>query len=42
VIDVLQNHFFGFGVFNLVLLDNIVLVDRLHGEEFLGIFLLHK
>ena len=42
MIDVLQNHFFGFGMFNLIFFDDIVFVDGLHGKDFFGFFSLNK
>lgn len=38
MVDVFQNHFLSFGVFNLVLFDDVVLVDRLHSEELFRLF----
>ena len=42
MIDVLQDHLFCFGVLDLVLLDDVVLVDRFHSEELLRDLLLHQ
>jgi hypothetical protein len=38
----LQDHFLGFGMFDLILFDDIVLVDRLHGKDFFGFLSLNK
>ena len=42
VVDVLENHFFSLSMLDLVLLDNVVLVDRLHCKQLFGVFFLHK
>lgn len=42
VVDVGQHHFFSFGVFNLILLDNILFVQRLHSKKFLCVFFLNQ
>jgi hypothetical protein len=42
VVDVFEDHLFGLGVLDLVLLDDVVLVDGLHGEELLAVLLLDQ
>lgn len=37
-----QDHFFSFGMLNLIFFNNIILVDRFHSEEFLSFFSLNK
>ena len=34
----LQYHFLCFGVFDLIFLDDVILVDRLHSKELFGLF----
>lgn len=38
MIDVFQDHFFSFSMFNLIFFDDVILVNRLHGKEFFGFF----
>ena len=42
MVDVFENHFFSLSMLNLVLLDNVVLVDRLHCKQLFGVFFLHE
>jgi hypothetical protein len=42
MIDVFQDHFLGFGMFDLIFFDNIVFVDGLHSEDFFGFFSLDE
>lgn len=37
-----QDHFLGFGMFDLIFFDNIVFVDGLHGKDFFGFFSFNK
>ena len=38
----LQYHFLCFGVFDLIFLDDVILVDRLHSKELFGLFPLNQ
>jgi len=39
---VLKNHFLRLSVFYLVFLNNVILIDRFHGEQLLGIFFFYQ
>ena len=42
VVDVLEDHLLGPGVLELVLLDDVLLADALHGQDLLGVLLLDQ
>lgn len=42
VVDVFQDHLFGLGVLDLVLLYDVVFIYALHGEQLLAVLLFHQ